>query len=108
MTCRRALRKSGDKLMEDVDEALAVGPWLVGDCIALADIAYSPDATRLEHLGLAAIWADKPNFARWYATLKDTAGYRAGLTEWINPDYLAIRADAGANAWPMVACILDK
>ena len=97
-----------DKLLADMDEALAAGPWLVGDRMSLADIAYSPYATRLEHLGLAAMWADKPHFVHWYAALKDTAGYRAGLTEWFNPAYLPIMAEAGAEAWPTIARILDE
>jgi len=93
-------------LINELDEALAGHTWIVGDSMTLADIAYAPYATRLDHLHLAGLWDRKPHFARWYAALKETPGYRAGLTDWFNPKYLPLMDEAGSRVWPTVQAIL--
>ena len=92
-----------EKLLIDMNEALAAHPWLVGDSLTLADIAYSPYVTRLDHLGLRGMWDDKPNFAGWYERLAQTSGYREGVANWFNQKYLPLMEQAGAQAWPRVA-----
>ena len=92
-----------EKLLFDMNEALAAHPWLVGESLTLADIACSPYVTRLDHLGLRGMWDDKPNFAGWYERLAQTSGYREGVTNWFNQKYLPLMEQAGAQAWPRVA-----
>ena len=92
-----------EKLLFDMNEALAAHPWLVGDSLTLADIAYSPYVTRLDHLGLRGMWDDKPHIAGWYERLAQTRGYREGLTNWFSQKYLPLMEQAGAQAWPRVA-----
>ena len=94
-----------EKLLSEMNEALASHHWLVGDNLSLADIAYSPYATRLDHLGLQGLWDDKPHFADWYARLAQTKGYRKGVANWFNQKYLPLMNKAGLEAWPRVAAI---
>lgn len=74
-----------EKILTDLDKALATQQWIVGDRLTLADIAYAPYATRLGHLHLHSLRDNKPHFARWYQVLQATPGYQAGLTQWFNP-----------------------
>ena len=95
-----------EKLLRELDNELASHAWIVGDELTLADIAYAPYGTRLEHLHLHGMWDDKPNFARWYAALKETPGYQAGLAKWFNPKYLPLMDKAGSEAWPRIAQLI--
>ena len=96
------------RLISDLDSDLGKQRWIVGERLSLADIAYAPYATRLDHLGLTQMWQTKPHFTRWYEQIKKTEGYRAGLADWFNPKYLPLMAEAGAAAWPRVRQILDS
>ena len=95
-------------LLSEMNEVLASHQWLVGDSLSLADIAYSPYATRLDHLCLQGLWDDKPHFADWYTRLAQTNGYREGVTNWFNQKYLPLMKQAGLEAWPRVAEIRDE
>lgn len=97
-----------EKLLSDMNEALAAHPWMVGDNLSLADIAYSPYVTRLDHLRLQGLWDDKPHFADWYDRLMQTSGYREGVASWFNQKYLPLMDKAGTEAWPRVAEIRDQ
>ncbi len=86
------------KLFEALEPELARHDWIVGDTLTLADIAYAPYITRLDHLALEGLWADKPHVAAWYERLKATTGYQEGLARWFNPKYLPLMREAGLAA----------
>lgn len=44
--------------------------FLLGDAYTIADIVLVPTVVRLEDLGLADMWGDLPNIARWYAAVQ--------------------------------------
>ena len=69
---------------------LARGKWLAGAAYSLADIAYSPYLQRLRHLGFAGCIEARPRVAGWAERLFETAGFRAGVAQWTNPDYVEI------------------
>lgn len=96
-----------DQLLGDLEQALSTNVWIVGDELTLADIAYAPYVTRLDHLHLQGLWDDRPNIARWYAALRERAGYQAGLTNWFNAKYLPLMDSAGEAAWPRLEQILS-
>jgi glutathione S-transferase len=85
-------------LVVDMEAVLGHHAWLAGDALTLADIAYAPYITRLEHLALSRLWRDKPAVAAWYARLRATAGYTEGLTRWFKPKYLSLMHEAGSAA----------
>ncbi|MDC3249416.1 glutathione binding-like protein, partial [Porticoccaceae bacterium] len=89
------------------DAELAEHKWIGSDSMSLADIAFAPYATRLEHLHLSAMWHHKPHFKDWYERLKRTEGYQQGLAGWFNPKYLELMDRAGAEAWPNIFAMLD-
>lgn len=52
--------RSLDRLLSDMDRALATTLWLAGERLSLADIAYALYATHLKHLALEGLWAERP------------------------------------------------
>ena len=90
-----------------MERALGAAPWLAGSAFSLADIAYAPYVTRLDHLQLVAMWKSRPRLAEWYARIRERAGYQDGLTRWFNPKYLELMAEKGRETWPRVAEILS-
>ena len=46
------------------------GPFLQGRQPTLADVSVMPAIVRMDDLGLAAMWADKPAIGRWYDAIR--------------------------------------
>ena len=97
-----------ERLMAAIEKILDAGPWLAGDDFSLADIAYAPYITRLDHLQLSALWRHRPHVAEWYARLEDRKGYQEGLVRWFNPRYLSLMREKGRLEWPAIEAILAE
>ncbi len=97
-----------DKLVTEIDTQLQKHRWIGGNFLSLADIAYAPYVTRLEHLNMDGLWQERPKFSDWYERLKATEGYTAGLAQWFNPGYVSLMREMGAAAWPRIAKILER
>tara|TARA_R110000868_G_scaffold100722_3_gene277096 strand:+ start:22689 stop:23483 length:795 start_codon:yes stop_codon:yes gene_type:complete len=96
-------------LIADIETALEDHDWLAGDTFSLADMAYAPYATRLDHLQLGGMWKLESRFAGWYARIREKPGYQTGLVDWFNEGYLTLMTEKGQEAWPQVQNILaDK
>lgn len=80
------------QLVADMDAALEAGSWLAGDEFSLADIAYAPYMTRLMHLGLDDMVAERPRVAAWQQRLFARPSYKESNERWFNPSYLDIFA----------------
>jgi glutathione S-transferase len=54
-----------------MDAAIAEsgGPFLQGQRPTLADVSVMPALVRMDDLGLADMWADRPAIGRWYAAI---------------------------------------
>jgi glutathione S-transferase len=91
-----------DRLLSAMEQTLRSHAWLAGDAFSLADIAYAPYVTRLDHLQLSPLWAHRPQLAAWYARLQERDGYREGLVRWFNPKYLALMEEKGLAARPTI------
>jgi len=72
-----------DAWFVELDEALEQSTWLAGEAPSLADIAWMPNAHRMELM-------DWPldrygNLEAWYGRVKSLAGYRSGIAQWEPP-----------------------
>jgi glutathione S-transferase len=83
-------------LIDDMERALAEGPWLTGNAYTLADACITPYVYRLEQLGLAGMWNDKPGVANWLGRIKARRsfgeailGFRAEFEDFGDPALLA-------------------
>lgn len=75
------------KLLGDMDEALATGPWLAGETYTLADAAATPYANRLAMLELLALFADKhPRVADWFDRIHARPSFDAAITRYFTED----------------------
>jgi len=61
-----------------MEQAIAAsgGPWLLGRDITLADISVMPAIVRMDDLGLATMWDDRPVIARWYEAIRAHPSFR--------------------------------
>jgi glutathione S-transferase len=50
--------------------AASGGPFLLGRQPTLADVAVMPAIVRMDDLGLADMWADRPALGRWYDAIR--------------------------------------
>lgn len=59
-----------------VEDTLKDGrPWLIGEQLTIADAAYLPTIDRMNDLGLAYLWDDKPHVAAWYARYQEREAF---------------------------------
>lgn len=97
-----------DSLLAQFEERLTREPWLAGGSFSLADIAYAPYMTRLDHLQMSYMWDKRPAVAHWYARLQAREGYQEGLVRWFNAKYLSLMAEKGGEAQTVIKQILDR
>jgi glutathione S-transferase len=96
-----------DKMLADMERALGDGsPWLTGSMFTLADIAYAPYVTRLDHLKFFAMLDKRPKAAAWYDRLRARPAYQDALAKWFNEKYLPLMDEKGREAWPKVKAVL--
>src|SRR5215210_1025000 len=62
------MRRTYERMEETI--SASGGPWLMGGQPTLADISLMPAIVRMDDLGLAHMWADKPKVARWYEAIR--------------------------------------
>ena len=83
--------------LQDMESALAEGPWLVGDSYSLADAAMTPYVKRLDMLQLANLWNDLAKLTDWYARVRALANYAPAVEAYLSPEIMA-KYRAGGEA----------
>jgi glutathione S-transferase len=73
-----------------IEQALESNAWLAGNAYSLADIGYVPYMIRLEHLGLEALWRERPRVASWRKRLFERPSYKEAVEKWFNAKYLEL------------------
>ena len=94
------------QLLDEMEEALAGHPWLVGDEYTLADVAFTPYLLRLEHLDLLGMVAERPRVADWYRHCQARPSFAEALRKWENEKYLTLMRERGGQHWPQVRAIM--
>ena len=90
------------RLVNEMDAVLSTSEWLVGDGYTLADGALTPYANRLEMLGLAELWQDRPDFARWLRAVKERPSFTPALFDYLPQDLRERMLADGQRALPEV------
>jgi len=90
------------KMVVDMNAALERGPWLCGEMLTLADVAFAPYLTRLDHLKFLGFLDKHPRAAQWYERMRNRETYRTALAAQFNPKYLPLMEEKGRAAWPRV------
>lgn len=94
-------------MLQNLEERLQNSDYLVGDALTVADIAYSPYMTRLTHLNLDGMWADKPAVIAWFDRVRATEGYEKGVAAFFNHEVIARMGAGGDKAWPEIQKIMQ-
>lgn len=95
------------KLLQDMETVLEGGDWLAGDSYSLADMAYVPYILRLDHLGMADMWTDKPGVTDWFDRVKQRPAYQTAVTDWLVAPAVEAMQNAGEAARPRIREILN-
>jgi glutathione S-transferase len=67
-----------EKTCVRMNQALAEGPWLLGQQLSLADMVVAPLIDRMADLGYAGIWTEKyPHVTQWYARIQSRPAFKA-------------------------------
>jgi glutathione S-transferase len=76
-----------DFLLDQMEQALARGPWLTGESYTLADIAMVPFINRIEVLKRPEMVraGRRPRLAQWYARMQQRPAYQQAFSL-ANPD----------------------
>jgi glutathione S-transferase len=51
--------------------------WLASDMFTLADIEITPYVERIDRLGLAGMWKDRPRLDNWFNRIKGRPSFKA-------------------------------
>ncbi|MGH7926284.1 MAG: glutathione S-transferase family protein [Candidatus Binatia bacterium] len=95
-----------DKLLADLERALAESPWLAGKDFSLADIGYAPYILRLQDLQLQLLWDKRPKIPAWFEQVSKRRGYKEGFEDWPNESYAALMKEKGAETQSRIRAIL--
>jgi glutathione S-transferase len=102
---RAAVHRMQD-LIALMQASLEKSAWLAGDGYTLADAAFTPYATRLDHLGLLGLLDDAPLVQHWYDRCRQRPSYQAAIRQWENKDYLALMQSSGEHNWPTIRALM--
>lgn len=78
------IRTALDNLQQSVDRVDAAleahgGEWIMGERLTIADACYLPTIDRMDDLGLATQWAERPRLAAWYERIKARPAFTAAF-----------------------------
>ena len=85
--------------------------WLAGEAYSLAEAAYTPyitrldhlNITRLDHLNLMGFVDGYPNPSDWCTKVSCRPSYAAVFGDWNEEKYLTLMTEKGTEAWPQIS-----
>ena len=89
-----------DKTMGEMELQLGKTKWLASDMYSLADAEITPYAERMDRLGLAGLWDNRPRVAEWFERVKARPSFKA-LADYPPTDYDDTGRD-GLKHWPRI------
>jgi glutathione S-transferase len=89
-------------LLDDMDAALASGPWLSGERFGLADAAALPYVLRMEHLAIGLAIEARARTADWLARVKALPSYVTAVANWAPTPVIELFQKQGEAVWSEV------
>lgn len=89
-----------EKTFGEMEAQLAKTQWLASDMYTLADAEITPYVERIDRLGLAAMWENRPHVANWFGRIKARPSFQA-ISEYPPTDYDDTGRD-GLKHWPRI------
>ena len=97
-----------DKVLREMEATLSRQLWLAGESFSLADIGLTPYITRLDRLGLAGMWAERPNVGRWFAAIQARPSFGTAITAFASTAYDDELKKRGIDVWPQINALLAR
>ena len=99
--------RTHDRMLIDMEAALADAPFLAGAAYSLADAAATPDVNRLQNLGLLTVWAaTKPRMLEWYARIQQRPSFKRAITDYVTDADAAHLVSIDRNAPDKIRAML--
>jgi glutathione S-transferase len=89
-----------DKTFTEMEAQLGKTKWLASDTFSLADIEITPYVERIDRLGLAGMWNDRPRLDNWFKRIKERPSFKA-ILDYPPSDYDDTGRD-GLKSWPRI------
>ncbi|MGE0626955.1 MAG: glutathione S-transferase family protein [Hyphomicrobiaceae bacterium] len=97
-----------EKMLGDMQAALDRTPWLAGNEMSLADIAFTPYVNRLDQLQMAFMWDGRPKVAQWFETMRARPSYAKAYSGWMAKPVLDTMREKGNEAQPRLKQIVSS
>jgi len=97
-----------DAMLALLEQRLQNVDYLVENKLSIADIIYSPYLTRLDHLNMQYMWADRANVSAWYKRIQNEKGYQRGLKDFFIEDAINNMRTEGGKWQDKIQSILAK
>jgi glutathione S-transferase len=95
-----------DKVLAEMENELADNPWLGCREFSLGDVAITPYVVRLDRLGLARMWDQRPRVTTWYEQIRARPSFAAAITRFHSDSYDDELERRGIDVWPRVNAVL--
>jgi glutathione S-transferase len=95
-----------DSYLHRMEDTLRDQRCLAGDTLSLADIAMAPYVNRLDMLGMAEMWAERPHLGAWFERMKSRPSFKPSLLDMCPPDLTNDLKTFGTQSWPEVKRLL--
>ena len=89
-----------EKTFGEIETQLGKTKWLASNMFTLADIEITPYVERIDRLGLAGMWQDRPRLADWFKRIKARSSFKA-ISDFPPSDYDDTGRD-GLRSWPRI------
>ncbi|HEX2693568.1 MAG TPA: glutathione S-transferase family protein [Gemmatimonadaceae bacterium] len=90
-----------DKAFGEMEAQLGKTKWLASDMFTLADVEITPYVERIDRLGLAQMWEDRPLLADWFARVKARPSFKA-IEDFPPTDFYDDTGRDGLKDWPRI------
>ncbi|MEE2662201.1 MAG: glutathione S-transferase family protein [Pseudomonadota bacterium] len=95
-------------LLNDLERFLDQSEWLAGQHYSIADAAYTPYITRLEHLSSLGFLHGRPALTKWYDKVRKRANYEEAIVKWNDETYITLMREKGTEAWPRIEAMIGE
>jgi glutathione S-transferase len=89
-----------EKTFGEMEAQLGKTKWLASDIYTLADAEITPYVERIDRLGLASMWENRPHLTDWFSRIKARPSFKA-LSDYLPTDY-DDRGRDGLKDWPRI------
>jgi glutathione S-transferase len=89
-----------EKTFGEMEAQLRKTQWLASEIFTLADIEITPYVERIDRLGLAGMWDNRPKLADWFKRIKARPSFKM-IADYPPSDYDDTGRD-GQKSWPRI------